>query len=43
MEKKKESTIWGLRFPKLRGTICTPIMENQMEKNMDNEMEPGVI
>ena len=26
-----------------RGYILGPIMENQMEKNMENEMETGII
>ena len=36
MEKKMETTVvyWG---------YITPIMENQMEKKMENEMEAGVI
>ena len=24
------------------GVVCTPIMENQLEKNMGNDMETGV-
>ena len=33
-----ETTIMGYI-----GVIYTPIMENQMEKNMENEMETGII
>ena len=52
MEKKMETTgiIWGLHRDyrdymeesgKENGN--TPIMENQMEKKMENEMETGII
>ena len=27
----------------LKGVIYTPIMENQMEKKIENEMETGII
>ena len=45
MEKKMETTLSGLGFrvlgfPKLG---VPTIMENQMEKKMENEMEPGFI
>ena len=49
MEKKMEATIMGyigiilgLYGVEYRGSI-TPMMENQMEKKMENEMEAGII
>ena len=32
-----------VRVPGLRLRDMTPVMENQMEKNMENEMETGAI
>ena len=38
----QDSGLLGLRG-KGFGSPKTPIMENQMEKNMENEMETGII
>ena len=37
-QKKKETTLWSLG---VRENI--PIMENQMDKTMESEMQTGVI
>ena len=43
MEKKME-TIGSIRlYSILFGDTMVPIMENQMEKKMENEMESGII
>ena len=43
----KPGSMLGLGFPKYRyvyiGYLLPPIMENQMEKKMENEMETGSI
>ena len=40
METKIEATVEGLEFPQIRE--ITPMMENQMEKMMENEMDAGI-
>ena len=35
-----EATVEGLGFPQIRE--ITPMMENQMEKIMENEMDTGI-
>ena len=44
MEKKMDAIIWGLGFrvSQIRGNlILLPLMENQMDKKIENQMETG--
>ena len=45
MEKKMETTIWGLGFRAYGFRVSgyyPPIMENQMEQELDNEVETTI-